>query len=257
MKLNKYSIRYTAVMLGCLALLIVFSNYAGNNIYVGNNPSSKQVVVLDAGHGGMDSGAVGISGVLEKDINLSIVKKLESLLEFSGYEVILTRSDDSSIHDSNIEGVGEQKKSDMRNRLAIINTYPNAIFFSIHQNKFTQPQYFGAQMFYTDKNPDNMKLARIMQKRFKLIQPDNDREIKLSGDELYLFKTTEIPALIIECGFLSNAEDEKKLSSEEYQQKVAFTIFCGITDYINQKQMDNQNNSTEESSSSANTSATT
>ena len=112
-------------------------------------------------------------------------------------------------------------------------------------------------MFYTDKNPDNMKLARIMQKRFKLIQPDNDRERTLSGDELYLFKTTEIPALLIECGFLSNAEDEKKLSSEEYQQKVAFTIFCGITDYINQKQMDNQNNSTEESSSSANTSATT
>ena len=242
MKLNKYSVRYTIVMLSCLVLLIGFSRYTGNNIYVGNSADSRQTIVLDAGHGGMDSGAVGITGVHEKDINLSIVLKLQAILEFSGYNVVLTRNDDRSIHDSHISRVGEQKKSDMRNRLAIINNYPNAIFFSVHQNKFTQSQYSGAQMFYTEKNPDNMNLARIMQQRFKIIQPQNEREIKLSGDELFLFNNTQIPALLIECGFLSNADEEKLLSSDEYQQKIAFTIYCGIADFMSAKQSHSQGN---------------
>lgn len=241
MKLNKYSMRYTAVMVGCLMLLIAFSRYTGNNIYVGNSADPRQTIVLDAGHGGMDSGAVGVTGALEKEINLSIVLKLKTMLEFSGYNVVLTRSDDRSIHDQHIEGVGNQKRSDMSNRLAIIKNHPNGIFFSIHQNKFTQEKFWGAQMFYTVNHADNMNLARIMQQRFKVIQPENDREIKLSGDELYLFKETEIPALLIECGFLSNSSEESKLITGEYQQEVAFTIFCGITEYVNSRQNSSQN----------------
>lgn len=233
--------RYTAVMIGCLMLLIAFSRYSGNNIYVGNSADPRQTVILDAGHGGMDSGAVGVTGALEKEINLSIVLKLQAMLEFSGYNVMLTRSDDRSIHDQHITGIGNQKRSDMSNRLAIVKSHPNGIFFSIHQNKFTQEKYWGAQMFYTSKHADNMNIARIMQQRFKLIQPENDREIKLSGDELYLFKETEIPALLIECGFLSNANEENKLKTDEYRQEVAFTIFCGITEYINSRQSSSQN----------------
>lgn len=233
MKINKQSLRYLLLMLGCFAVLVVFSRYVGNDLPAGVSPTNKQVIVLDAGHGGMDSGAVGVTGVLEKDINLAIVKDLEKLLTFSGYEVVLTRDSDRSMHDDGVTGAGAQKRSDMTNRRNVIFAHENAIFISIHQNKFTQPQYWGAQMFYNTNNPENQCLAQIMQDSFAELQPGNNREIKLSGDELFLFKDTKIPSLLIECGFLSNPDEEARLSTPEYQKKVAFTVFGGLMTWRN------------------------
>lgn len=139
--------------------------------------------MLDAGHGGLDSGAVGKSGVLEKDVNLSVVKHLQQLLELSGFRTVLTRDEDISIYDPGVEGIRNQKLSDMDNRLEIIQSYPDSIFLCIHQNNYTDPKYFGGQMFYNNNNPDNRTLAQIMQARFAQLQPGNDREIKLSGDD--------------------------------------------------------------------------
>jgi len=191
----------------------------------------KAVVRRDARHGGMDSGCVAVNGAYEKDINLDIVKDLGTLLTLNGYKVIYTREDDISIHDSGVEGIRNQKISDMENRLEIVKKYPDSIFLSVHQNLFTEPEYFGAQMFYTTNNSDNYKLARIMQGLFAQLQPGNDREVKLIDNGLYLFRNTEQPALLIECGFLSNPDDAANLSDPEYRKKVAFTIFRGLEQY--------------------------
>ena len=192
----------------------------------------KQVIVLDAGHGGLDSGCVAINGTYEKDVNLDIVKDLGALLTLNGYEVVYTRTDDVSIHDDGVEGIRNQKVSDMENRLKIVQSYPESVFISVHQNLFTDSAYFGGQMFYTTKNSANFRLARIMQGRFAQLQPGNDREVKLIDNGLYLFKNTEQPALLIECGFLSNPEDAANLSSAEYHKKVAFTIYSGLSEFF-------------------------
>lgn len=232
MKLNKKSLKFAACMAGAFALLAVCARLTDNAIPASADVSDLPVIVLDAGHGGLDSGAVGKSGVLEKDVNLSVVKHLQQLLELSGFKTVLTRSEDISIYDPGVEGIRNQKMSDMDNRLEIIQSYPDSIFLCIHQNNFTDPAYFGGQMFYNNNNPDNRTLAQIMQNRFAQLQPGNDREIKLTGDELYLLKSNPNPSLMIECGFLSNPEEEAKLASTEYQQKLAFTIYSGLLEYL-------------------------
>ena len=199
------------------------------------------VVKTDARHGGLDSGCVAVNGAYEKDINLDIVKDLGALLTLAGYDVVYTRTDDVSIHDNGVEGVRNQKISDMENRLEIVKSYPDSVFISVHQNLYTKPEYFGAQMFYTTNNSANFRLARIMQELFAQLQPGNDREVKLIDNGLYLFKETEQPALLIECGFLSNPEDAAKLSSPEYRRKVAFTIYSGLEKYFGEEVRSKEN----------------
>ena len=155
------------------------------------------------------------------------------MLEISGYEVEVTRDSDISIHDSGIEGLSAQKSSDMDNRLALFNKYENAVCISIHQNQFTQPQYSGAQMFYSGTNSMSEELARSIQGRFvEFLQPDNEREIKRCGKELFLCYFSENPTVMAECGFLSNPEEAALLNTDEYQSKVAFTLFSGINDFV-------------------------
>lgn len=232
MKINKKSIKLTASIVFCFVALAICARFTERALPTAAAPSNKPVVVLDAGHGGMDSGAVGVTGVLEKNVNLSIVLALREMLEMSGFQVVLTRDEDISIYDNGVEGIRNQKISDMDNRLKIIQSYPDSVFLCIHQNNFTDPKYSGGQMFYNNNNSTNRTLAQIMQKRFAVLQPGNDREIKLSGDELFLLKSNPNPSLMIECGFLSNPEEEKNLSTWEYQQKVAFTIYGGLMEYL-------------------------
>lgn len=197
--------------------------------------SDFPVIVLDAGHGGIDSGCVSVNGIEEKDINLNILLNLRDMLTASGFEVVVTRDTDKSIHDLTVTGLGNQKKSDMDNRLKIINGQENAIFVSIHQNQFTDPKYSGAQMFYSAQSEEGAKLADIMQKSFvNQLQPDNKRETKPVGDELFLIHFAKCPSVMVECGFLSNPNEAALLESKEYQSKVAFTIFTGICEYVMQ-----------------------
>lgn len=191
------------------------------------------VVILDAGHGGFDGGCVSADGTPEKGINLSILLRLRDLLLLNGYEVDVTRDTDISIHDSGIEGLVNQKSSDMDNRLSLFNKYDNAICVSIHQNQFTDPVYHGAQMFYSNSDSRSEKLAKNLQSSFsELLQPDNKREIKLCGKELFLCYYSNNPTVMAECGFLSNPEEAALLNTEEYQEKVALTLFNGINTYI-------------------------
>lgn len=194
------------------------------------------VIILDAGHGGMDGGCSDADGVPEKGINLNILLSLRDMLQYSGYIVEVTRDTDKSIHDSGIEGIANQKSSDMDNRLALFNKYDNAVCISIHQNQFTDSKYKGAQMFYSSANPESEKLAGILQKNFKeYLQPDNERETKLCGEELFLCYFSKNPTVMAECGFLSNEEEAELLKTEEYQQKIAFTIYASIIQFLNEK----------------------
>ncbi len=226
----------------CVALVCVFalvwffskdisvSVPASSNVQTNMN---KKVIVLDAGHGGIDGGCVSVNGVAEKGINLSIVQTLRDSLDILGFDVVCTREDDRSIHDSGVEGIAKQKLSDMKNRLDIINRYDDALVVSVHQNQFVDPRYSGAQMFYAKENDNSRRLAECMKKQFvALLQPSNERETKPVGKEMYLIHNAKSPALMVECGFLSNPDEAKLLESADYQKKVAFTILTGLEEYL-------------------------
>lgn len=192
------------------------------------------VLILDAGHGGLDGGCSAADGSVEKSINLNIMLSVRDLSKLFGYNVETTRDTDKSIHDKGITGIKNQKISDMENRLELFNKYNNSICVSIHQNTFSDPKFNGAQMFYSNKNETSEQFATIMQQQFVAnLQPDNQREIKLCGKELYLCYYCDNPAVMVECGFLSNPEEAAKLTNPDYQKKVAFTIFTGINKFAN------------------------
>ena len=232
-------IRWNAVFVAltfcaCIGVICWSAIKIDTAITVSNSvPEDNFMIILDAGHGGMDGGCSAADGKTEKGINLNILLSVRDLGRFFGYSVEATREKDISIHDKGVTGIRNQKVSDMENRLALFNKYGNSVCVSIHQNTFSDPQYSGAQMFYSDKNPYSERLASIMQQKFVgNLQPENQRETKLCGSELYLCYYCENPAVMVECGFLSNPEEAAKLTDEGYQQQVAFTIFSGINEFV-------------------------
>lgn len=195
---------------------------------------ARPQIIIDAGHGGLDGGAVGINNVVEKEINLGISLKLADLLRLNGFDVILTRSDDNSIHDPEESSPTRQKRSDMYNRRDIMEAHPNAIFISIHQNKFSDPSCKGAQVFYSINHQDSEALAQTIQDQFReKLQQDNNRQIKIADEGLFLLYNAKIPAVMVECGFLSNQLDCDNLCDTQYQKKVAFVIYLSLIDFYN------------------------
>lgn len=225
----------TVLIICCLAfLLLSYLSYnkidkmasalAGENI---------PTIVIDPGHGGEDGGTSGKSDMLEKDINLAISLQLQKLLQTSGYHVVMTRTEDVSIPDDGLGTVRERKISDLHNRLKLIESQGDCILLSIHQNYFEQSQYNGAQMFYSTKNPGSKDLAESIKSRVvTLIQPQNARETKPATSSIYLLWNVKVPAVLVECGFLSNPEEEKKLQDTAYQSQMAFAIYSGLQDYV-------------------------
>lgn len=191
----------------------------------------QKTIVIDAGHGGEDGGATA-NGVSEKDVNLDIALKLRDLLTLSGYNVVMTRETDTSIYDASAQTISEKKVSDLHNRLSIINSSEDNILISIHQNKFEQSQYSGAQIFYSDNNTQSSVLAESIRKSITgFLQPDNKRELKVGGSNIYILDKATVPAVIVECGFLSNPDEAEKLSDDRYRTQMAFAIYCGFLEY--------------------------
>lgn len=188
-------------------------------------------VVIDAGHGGFDGGAVGVDGIVEKDINLAIAKKLQMFFAVNGFPTVMTREEDRSLEDPGLETVRKRKNSDIHNRKALADSCGECILLSIHQNKFPQSKSFGAQVFYGPQNPESQRMGELLQQRMvEMLQPENTRKAKPCGDSVYLIYHAQMPALLVECGFLSNREDAQKLSDPAYQDKVAFTIFTAVAE---------------------------
>ncbi|MDD5953449.1 MAG: N-acetylmuramoyl-L-alanine amidase [Oscillospiraceae bacterium] len=194
--------------------------------------AEQKSILLDAGHGGEDGGAVGNCPQLEKDINLAITRKLRSMLEASGFSVVMTRDGDDFIGDNSLPTLAERKKSDMQARLRCMESHPNSIFVSIHQNHFDNTTYSGAQVFYSSNDEKSSVLAGTIQNSIvTLLQPDNERQSKAAEKTIYLMRNAKSPAVIVECGFLSNDSEAKMLCEEAYQNQMAFAIYCGIVDY--------------------------
>ena len=195
-------------------------------------PVSGKVVVLDAGHGKPDEGAESSSGTTEAETNLKIALKVQNLLEQSGCTVILTRSDENAIYDIDSQTLKQKKISDIRNRVKIGNESSADIFVSIHLNKIPQSQYYGWQCFYKANDENSIKLAKQLQENLnKSIQKENKR-VAMKLDTVYIMKHVEIPISIVECGFLSNQEEEKQLLDDGYQNRLAWGIFNGIQEYF-------------------------
>lgn len=192
----------------------------------------KYTVAIDPGHGGWDPGKVGVTGVLEKDINLQIALKLKVFLEKNDINVLMTRDSDVGLH---TEGASSKKSSDMRNRVDTINNSDAIIAVSIHQNSFTQESIKGAQVFYYTMSDDGKDFAEIMQNKLKETIADGNKRQAKSNDSYYMLKKTNCPLVIVECGYLSNYAESKLLVEDEYQEKVAWAIHLGILEYVNAK----------------------
>ena len=194
--------------------------------YVNSDRVEKKeyTVVLDAGHGSSDSGKVGINGVLEKDINLSVSQKTKKYLEKKGIRVVMTRDKDESLAEGEN---GNRKVQDMKARVKRINDTKPDLAVSIHQNSYHEESIHGAQVFYYEHSESGEKDARILQEALLAVDPDNTRQVK-ANTTYYLLKRTEVPILIVECGFLSNQEEAEKLASEDYQKEIAKAIANGI-----------------------------
>ena len=197
-------------------------------------PVSGKTIVVDAGHGVPDEGAESSKGTTEAETNLAIALKLQNLLETSGCTVILTRSDENAIYDIDSKTLRQKKISDIRNRVKIGNESSADIFVSIHLNKIPQQQYSGWQCFYKEGNQEGQKLAVSVQENLNnAIQKENNR-VAHTIDNVYIIKHVEIPTTIVECGFLSNPEEEQQLLNDEYQNRLAWGIYNGIINYFYQ-----------------------
>lgn len=215
----------------CLTVILGISYFSINlsTVPTSSTPISSHILVLDAGHGYPDGGAVNSNGLSESAINLKIIQKLQELLEASNCTVILTRSDENGIYDANSK---KKKLSDLQNRVEIVNNSNADALISIHLNKISQSQYYGWQSFYQKNNENSKNLAGAIQSNLNYsIQRQNKREI-LPISNIYLMDNSKIPSVIIECGFLSNLEEANLLQTDEYQNSLAWGIYTGIMDYF-------------------------
>lgn len=191
----------------------------------------KKVVVVDAGHGGNDPGKVGVDDSLEKDINLVIAKKVQSILQQQDIEVIMTREEDNGLYE---EKTSNKKAQDLKNRCALINQAEPDCVVSIHQNSYHEEYVNGAQVFYYSGSTEGKELAETLQdKMVSYLDPDNHRKAK-PNDSYYLLKKTSAPIVIVECGFLSNWEEAKKLQEDSYQNQVAWAVAMGVLNYLSE-----------------------
>ncbi|MEG3037405.1 MAG: N-acetylmuramoyl-L-alanine amidase [Clostridia bacterium] len=216
-----------------MCIVTILLGQKNNNVTeVISTPSTGKVIVLDAGHGIPDEGAVGFRGTTEQKINLEIVLKIQKLLEQNGSIVVITRSDEKAIYNDEKASIKQKKISDIYNRVDITNSSNADLLVSIHLNKFTDPKYSGWQTFYKTGSIKSKKIAEDIQEYInKNMNKENNRIPRVIKD-IYLIDNSEIPSVVVECGFISNNEESILLKENEYQNKIAWGIFMGIQEYF-------------------------
>lgn len=192
---------------------------------------AEKIIIIDAGHGGEDPGALAADGTMEKDLNLLMAKEIGSMLSEHGFQVLYTRTEDRLLYkeEENIKGL--RKISDLKNRVAYANAYPGAILISVHMNAYQSASCKGLQVYYSENTEESEKIAEKIQSRVVAdVQTGNRRQVK-RGKDIYLLEHCEIPAVLIECGFISNPEECRKLSEKEYRNRLCFSIVCAMIEY--------------------------
>lgn len=242
MKYRKIAITAVIIVL-IIAAFVAFFCYNSFSVTYGYDKSKHNgynatalrqnvTIIIDAGHGGIDPGAV-CNGVVEKDLNLKVATKLADFLSLSDCNLVMTRTTDTLLGTGNT--VKEQKCADLSERLKLINLNDGCIFISIHMNKFETQSARGLQTFYASSSLEAAKLAGHIQDIARGNDPNNKRQIKPDDGNIYILKNTDATAVLVECGFLSNAEECKLLKTDEYQNIIAFDIYCGIIQYLQER----------------------
>ena len=237
-KLGYFKIFLTALLITAVAVFASLLNMHFTDLFSSARQTSenldlydKVVIVIDAGHGGLDGGAVTSDGTPEKQINLEISQKLYSMFSLSNVSCVMTRSDDRMLYEE--EQSSRKKFYDLKNRVDLAKSFEKPVFLSIHQNKFPIKRYSGLQVYYSKNNPSSKILADIIQDNTKTyFQPDNNRATKKAGSSIYVLNNLDVPAVLVECGFLSNENEADLLKEFEYQKKIAFTIFISVMEFL-------------------------
>lgn len=227
------------LMIICLTFIFTFVSCFSVNFLLKKaesvNDFSKEKrinLVIDAGHGGIDAGTIGIDGTKEKIINLAIAQKLYDFAMVSGVSAFLVRDGDYLVYREN----DDKSRSDLYNRLDYINSINNSLLISIHQNHFEDESEWGMQIWYSPNDSKSPILAdKILEITKKNLQPGNTRLNKPSDDSYYILYKAEVPSVMVECGFMSNAEENKKLQDDKYQNELAYSIMLGLNEYITEE----------------------
>ena len=225
-----------------LPFLLTVSVLAGvSSLFARRTQSDRQTaaehpamtVVIDAGHGGEDGGAVSADGLAEKDLNLDIALRLHDLLTANGIPVVMTRTEDTLLYDRSVNYKGRKKALDLAARRGIAEKTQDCVFVSIHMNAYPDERYDGLQVWYSPNNAASKLLAEAVQSMAReLLQPENDRQVKPATSAIYLLHHLNVPAVLVECGFLSNPAEAAKLATPEYRQKVAFSLFLAVCESL-------------------------
>ena len=229
-------IRYVSFLpiYGVLLLLLLSITIGGSRVITAlseNAPANiKYTVVVDAGHGGVDGGATSCTGVLESHFNLEIATKLNDLLNLLGINTIMIRNTDCSVYTEG-ETIAQKKISDLKERVRIVNNTENCLLVSIHQNHFSDERYSGAQVFYAPTER-SQTLAKSMQKTFVETINQNSNRLEKPANSIYLMQHIHSTGVLVECGFLSNPQEEYALRTKEYQQKVCSVIACSVSNFL-------------------------
>ncbi len=219
---------FSAVLLGA-ALMLGRIFFPPEALSAGTAEAERVTVILDPGHGGRDGGAHGEDGTLEKDLNLSVSKKLAELLALADVNVVMTRDRDIELADPSSS---HKKRDDLNARLAMTKQYDRAVLVSIHMNKFPVEKYSGLQVYYSQNHKGSLVLAETVQKNAVSLRQENARQVKAAGDNIFLLHHAAIPAVLVECGFLSNPTERELLKNEDYQMGLAMTLASSILDYL-------------------------
>ena len=228
MKESIISILLTIVLFFTILTVDKTLNVSSNKFITTDAP----VIIIDAGHGGEDGGAVVQDSIVEKDINLTIAQKTNDILSLFGFKTYMVRETDKLIYDSDSKTQRQKKNSDLRNRLSLMNNFENCLYISIHQNKYEDSRIWGAQTFYSPNDEQSPILAEFIQSSIvSLIQPNNKRVIKKTGTNVFVIYNATKPAIMVECGFMSNNDELSKLKDDKYQNQMSFSISNGILNY--------------------------
>ena len=230
---NVCCIMLVLCILASVSIGVVNKVYGEKFVSVSSDAILKEkIIILDAGHGGKDSGAIGVNGVYEKDLNLEYALEIGKMLEEKGYIIVYTRTDDRMLYTEEEDVFGIRKISDLKNRCKVAEKYPDSTFISIHMNSFGASKYSGLQVYYSKENEKSINLANSIQYKVKsALQPENNRVVK-AAEGMYVLENIPNTAVLIECGFLTNKDECEKLSEKEYKKELCFSIVCGIIEYI-------------------------
>ena len=214
----------------CLLIVTIGGSKAVTVLSEKYTVSNRKTVVVDAGHGGVDGGATSCTGVLESHFNLEIAQKLNDLLNLLGLNTVMIRNTDCSVYTEG-QSIAQKKISDLKERVRIVNSTENCILISIHQNLFSDSKYSGAQVFYAPTEESQL-IAKSLQASFiKMLNPGSHRMEK-KADSIYLMQHINCPGILVECGFLSNPQEEYLLRTKAYQQKICCIIACTVSNYL-------------------------